>query len=70
MKHERIEVNPNVMFGKPVIRGTRIPVQQIMEELEGGMSETEILEAHPRLKREDIDAARQFAIQYMTHAAE
>jgi uncharacterized protein (DUF433 family) len=70
MKHERIEVNPKIMFGKPVIKGTRLTVQQIVEELEGGMSEAEILEAHPRLTREDIGAARKFAVEYMTHAAE
>lgn len=70
MKYERIEVNPKVMMGKPVIRGTRLTVQQIVDEFEGGMSESEILEAHPRLKPEDIEAARKFAGQYMTHAAE
>jgi uncharacterized protein (DUF433 family) len=70
MKHERIEVNPAVMMGKPVVKGTRVTVQQIMEELRGGMSEAEILEAHPRLTRESIEAARQFANEYMTLAAE
>jgi uncharacterized protein (DUF433 family) len=70
MKHERIEVNPEVMMGKPVIRGTRLTVHQIMEELNGGMSETEILEAHPRLTARGIAAARAFAAEYMTLAAE
>lgn len=70
MKHERIEINPEVMMGKPVIRGTRLTVQQIMEELGAGMSETEILEAHPRLTVEGIEAARTFADEYMTLAAE
>ena len=65
MKHERIEVNPGVMMGKPVIRGTRLAVQQIMEELDAGMSEAEILEAHPRLTPEGIEAARKFAAEYM-----
>lgn len=70
MKHERIEVNPEVMLGRPVIKGTRLTVQQIVEELHSGMSESEILEAHPRLTRKDIEAARKFAVEYMTHAAE
>ena len=70
MKHERIEINPEVMMGKPVIKDTRLTVQQIMEELNGGMSEAEVLEAHPRLTAEGIEAARKFAAEYMTLAAE
>lgn len=70
MKHERIEVNSEVMMGKPVIKGTRLPVQQVVDELNGGMSEAEILEAHPRLTREGIEAAQKFASEYMTRAAE
>jgi uncharacterized protein (DUF433 family) len=58
------------MLGKPVIKGTRLTVQQIVEEIHGGMSEVEILDAHPRLTREDLDAARKFAVEYMPHAAE
>ena len=69
MKHERIEVNPDVMMGKPVIRGTRLTVEHIMEELSGGMSVSEILEAHPRLTKADIEAARIFADEYMTRSA-
>ncbi|MGH6872471.1 MAG: DUF433 domain-containing protein [Rhizomicrobium sp.] len=69
MKHMRIEVNPDVMMGKPVVKGTRLTVDLIMREIEGGMSDAEILEAHPRLTVEDIDAARQFAAEYMTAAA-
>ena len=61
MKHERIEVNPDVMLCKPVIRGTRLTVEHIVKELEGGMSVPEILQAHPRLTAPDIEAARAFA---------
>ena len=61
MKHERIEVNPDVMMGKPVVKGTRLTVEHIMQELSGGMSVTEILDAHPRLTVSDIEAARAFA---------
>ena len=70
MKHERIEVNPDVMMGKPVIKGTRLTVQHILEELNGGMSVAEILDAHPRLCENDIEAVRKFAAEYMTQAAE
>ena len=69
MTHERIEVNPNVMMGKPVIKGTRLTIQWIMDELGGGMSVAEILEAHPRLTSEDIAAAKAFAEEYMVEAA-
>lgn len=70
MRHGRIEVNPEVMLGKPVIKGTCLTVQQIVEEVQGGMSKAEILDAHPRLTREDLEGARKFAIKYMHHAAE
>jgi len=70
VKHERIEVNPSVMLGKPVVKGTRLTVQHIMSELGGGMTVAEILEAHPRLTAEDIEAARKFAAEYMAEAAE
>jgi len=69
MKHDRIEVNPAVMLGKPVIKGTRLTVQQVMEELRAGMSAAEILEAHPRLTAEDIRAAEAFAEEYMVQPA-
>jgi uncharacterized protein (DUF433 family) len=69
MKHERIEVNPKVMGGKPVVKGSRLTVEHIMRELTGGMSVPEILDAHPRLTAPDIEAARLFADQYMTSFA-
>jgi uncharacterized protein (DUF433 family) len=69
MKHERIEVNPEVMVGKPVIKGTRLTVESIIQELSGGMSISEILDAHPRLTAEDIQAAQRFAEEYMTLSA-
>lgn len=69
MRHDRIEVNPAVMFGKPIIKGTRLTVQHIVEELRAGMSVTEVLEAHPRLTAEDIKAAEAFADEYMNQRA-
>ena len=58
---DRIEVNPRVMIGKPVIRGTRIPVELILRKLSEGADEENILDAYPRLTREDIHAAIKYA---------
>ena len=49
--------DPNVMMGKPVIKGTRITVELILEKLAAGESIEDILEAHPHLQREAIQAA-------------
>ena len=58
---ERIEVNPKVMMGKPVIRGTRVPVELVLRKLGEGATEQEVLDAYPRLKKEDIRAAMRYA---------
>ena len=60
---DRIEVNPKVMLGKPVIRGTRVTVELILEKLAADMSIDEILEDYPRLEREDVLAALAYARQ-------
>ena len=65
MKHERIEINPEIMVGKPVIKGTRLTVELILRELGAGRSVAEMIEAHPRLTPEDIRAAQAFAADYM-----
>ena len=54
---EWIVSNPSVMMGKPVIVGTRITVELILEKLAAGETVDELLEAHPRLTREAIQAA-------------
>jgi uncharacterized protein (DUF433 family) len=51
---DRIEINPKVMMGKPVISGTRIPVELILRKLSEGATEEDLLDAYPRLKRDDI----------------
>ena len=56
-----IEINPSVMLGKPVIKGTRITVENIVEELAAGYSEDDILKAHPHLTKESVLAALQYA---------
>ncbi len=48
-KHERIKIDPEIMFGKPVITGTRITVELILRKLAAGMTPEEILKAHPHL---------------------
>jgi uncharacterized protein (DUF433 family) len=65
MIHNRIEINPDVMFGKPVIKGTRITIEQILRKLAGGMSVEEIQADHPHLITEDIYAAAAFAADHL-----
>lgn len=60
---DRITLDPEIRSGKPVIRGTRITVTDILEYLAGGMSEAEILEDFPDLRAEDIRAALIFAAE-------
>lgn len=57
MVNNRIEVNPSIMLGKPIIRGTRIPVELIIQKLNEGATEADLLEAYPRITQEDIQAA-------------
>jgi uncharacterized protein (DUF433 family) len=61
---ERIERNPAVMVGKPVIRGTRIPVDLLVRLIAQGISEEEILRQYTRLQPEDIQAALLYAAQH------
>lgn len=51
---DRIEVNPKVMLGKPVIRGTRIPVELLLRKLGEGATEADLLDGYPGLTQEDI----------------
>lgn len=63
MNTTRIEINPNIMMGKPVIKGTRITVECILDELSEGATFDDLLEAYPRLTHIDILAALRFAAQ-------
>lgn len=56
-----IEINPKVMMGKPVIRGTRITVEMILEELSAGLTIDELVKSHQRLTKESVFAAFAFA---------
>ncbi len=64
---DRIVINPNVMVGKPVIRGTRIPVELIVRMMAQGITETEILEEYPQLTVADIQAALLYAANVVAH---
>ncbi|MEK7375906.1 MAG: DUF433 domain-containing protein [Candidatus Margulisiibacteriota bacterium] len=57
MNRDRIEINPKILMGKPVIKGTRIPIYLILNLLSEGRSSEDILNAYPSLTREDIYAA-------------
>jgi uncharacterized protein (DUF433 family) len=58
MAHDRIEINPEIMGGKPVIRGTRVPVETVLRKLGAGLAPDEIIADHPRLTAADIHAAQ------------
>jgi len=65
MTHVRIAIDPGIMGGKPVIRGTRVPVETILRKLGAGMSAEAILADHPRLTHDDVLAAQSFAADYL-----
>jgi uncharacterized protein (DUF433 family) len=58
---ERIELNPDVCNGKPVVKGTRITVQTVLSYLSAGDSVDDVLRGHPRLSREDVLACLEYA---------
>ena len=62
----RIEINPKLMLGKPVIRGTRLAIEFILELLATGQSQSDVLTNYPGLTREDILACLAYA-SYLTH---
>ena len=64
---ERIEINAGVMQGKPVIRGTRIPVELLLRKLAEGATLEDLLGAYPRLVAEDIRAALAYAADTIAH---
>lgn len=65
--HPRIETNPAVLHGKPVIRGTRIPVELILRKLAEGAMQADLLDAYPRLTAEDVHAALAYAADTLAH---
>jgi uncharacterized protein (DUF433 family) len=63
----RISIDPEVMVGKPVIQGTRIPVELIVRMLAQGIPENEILQEYPGLQADDIRAALAYAAHVLAH---
>ena len=65
---DRIELNPRVCNGRPVIKGTRIPVSVILEQIAEGESWDSLLTGYPELKKEDIQAALIYARTSLDHS--
>ena len=65
MREELIQADPSIMMGKPVVAGTRVTVELILEKLAAGETIEQILAAHPRLTREAIQAALAFAARVL-----
>ena len=65
--NDRIEINPKIMLGKPVIRGTRITVELILRKLGEGATERELVEAYPHLTKLDIQATANYAADMLAH---
>jgi len=67
MTNQLVQSDPDLMLGKPVVRGTRITVEMILRKLSCGESVEQILESHPRLTREAVLAALEYAAEAMGH---
>jgi uncharacterized protein (DUF433 family) len=65
--HDRIEINPKIMLGKPVIRGTRIPAELIVRKMAEGADEKALLQAYPILTPQDVHAALRYAADSLAH---
>lgn len=65
MATQRITSDPDIMMGKPVVEGTRITVESILDELGAGRTIEQLLEAHPRLTREGVLAAVRFGAEVL-----
>ncbi len=63
LNKKHIVSDPSIMMGKPIIKGTRITVELILEKLASGETIEQVLDAHPRLTREHIQAALSFAAE-------
>lgn len=65
MLHDRIIMDPNIMFGKPTIKGTRITVELILRKIAEGLTDQQIIAHHPHLSVDDIHAAAAFAADHL-----
>ena len=64
---DRIELNPSIMLGKPVVRGTRVTVELILRKIAEGADEATLLAAYPNLTKADIQAAVTYAADSLAH---
>lgn len=64
---ERVEINPDIMQGKPVISGTRIPVELLLRKLAEGATTEDLLDAYPGLSSDDVRAALEYAADTLGH---
>lgn len=64
---DRIEINPMICNGRPIIKGTRIPISVILEQIADGESWETILAGYPELKREDLQAVLFYARESIDH---
>jgi uncharacterized protein (DUF433 family) len=67
MTHPRIEIRVDVMGGKPVVRGTRIPVELIVRKLSEGATEADLCDGYPSLQPEDVRVALANAADMLAH---
>lgn len=65
VRYPRINIDPNIMSGQPVVAGTRVPVSILLHLVSQGVSEAEILENYPSIKQDDIRAALRFSADMM-----
>jgi uncharacterized protein (DUF433 family) len=63
----RIEINPSVLQGKPVVRNTRIPVELLLRKLSEGATVEELLDAYPRITKDDIQACLAYGADAIAH---
>lgn len=68
MEHERIQSRPDVMMGKPVIRGTRITVEHILQKLADGWTSADICKSYPQISADDVESALRFAADQVSHS--
>lgn len=68
--HNRIDINPDIMLGKPVVKGTRIPVELIVRKMGEGALIEDLLDAYPNITKEDIQAALFYAADNLANVVD
>lgn len=68
--HNRIDINPDIMLGKPVVKGTRLPVELIVRKMGEGALIKDLLDAYPNITKEDIQAALLYAADNLANVVD